>query len=100
LGAPSQGEQDPSLLIGRTVELIGRLQADARVFETSCSALIDVEDIALWARGKSADCALIGAPHLVGDGPSGDGLAALTVGCVGLACVAAGGSFDRFGALD
>ena len=44
-GAPSPGTQDPSLLIGRTVELIGRLQADARVFETSCSALIDVERI-------------------------------------------------------
>ena len=44
-GAPSPGAQDPSLLIGRTVELIGRLQADARVFETSCSALIDVERI-------------------------------------------------------
>jgi competence protein ComEC len=44
-GAPSPGTQDPSLLIGRTVELIGRLQADARVFEISCSALIDVERI-------------------------------------------------------
>ena len=43
--APLPGVQDPSLLIGRTVELIGRLQADARVFETSCSALIDVERI-------------------------------------------------------
>ena len=41
--------------------------------------------IALCARGESADCALILAPHLVGDGPGGDGLAALTVGCVGLA---------------
>ena len=41
----SPGTQDPSLLIGRTVELIGRLQADARVFETSFSALIDVERI-------------------------------------------------------
>ena len=56
--------------------------------------------IALCARGESADCALIGAPHLVGDGPGGDGLAVLTVGCVGLARAAAGGSFDRFGALD
>ena len=44
-GAPSPGAHDPSLLIGRTVELIGRLQADARVFDTSCSALIDVERI-------------------------------------------------------
>jgi competence protein ComEC len=44
-GAPSPGTQDPSLLIGRTVELIGRLQADARLFETSWSALIDVERI-------------------------------------------------------
>jgi len=44
-GAPSPGAQDPSLLIGRTVELIGRLQADARVFDTSCSALIDVDRI-------------------------------------------------------
>ena len=44
-GAPSPGAHDPSLLIGRTVELIGRLQADARVFDTSCSALIDVESI-------------------------------------------------------
>ena len=56
--------------------------------------------IVLFARGESADCALIGAPHLVGDGPGGDGLAVLTVGCVGLARAAAGGSFDRFGALD
>ncbi len=44
-GAPLPGAQDPSLLIGRTVDLIGRLQADARVFDTSCSALIDVERI-------------------------------------------------------
>ena len=44
-GAPSAGSHDPSLLIGRTVELIGQLQADARVFDTSCSALIDVERI-------------------------------------------------------
>ena len=27
------------------VELIGQLQADARVFDTSCSALIDLERI-------------------------------------------------------
>ena len=44
-GTPSPGSHDPSLLIGRTVELIGQLQADARVFDTSCSALIDVERI-------------------------------------------------------
>ena len=44
-GTPSPGSLDPSLLIGRTVELIGQLQADARVFDTSCSALIVVERI-------------------------------------------------------
>jgi competence protein ComEC len=44
-GSPSLGSHDPSLLIGRTFELIGQLQADARVFDTSCSALIDVERI-------------------------------------------------------
>lgn len=44
-GAPSPGTHDPSRLIGRTVELIGRLEADARVFEASCSALIHVERI-------------------------------------------------------
>ena len=44
-GTPSPGSHDPSLLIGRTCELIGQLQADARVFDTSCSALIDVERI-------------------------------------------------------
>ena len=43
--APSPVSHDPSLLIGRTVELIGQLQADARVFDPSCSALIDVERI-------------------------------------------------------
>ena len=57
---------------------------------------------ALCARGQSAGCALIGSPHLVGDGLSGDGLglAAPTVGGVGVARAAAGGTFDRFGALD
>ena len=44
-GAPSPGAHDPSLLNGRTVELIGRLHADARVFDTSCSALIAVDRI-------------------------------------------------------
>ena len=44
-GATSPGSHDPSLLIGRTVELIGQLQADAHVFDISCSALIDVERI-------------------------------------------------------
>ena len=44
-GVPSPGIHDPSLLNGRTVELIGRLHADARVFDTSCSALIAVDRI-------------------------------------------------------
>ena len=44
-GVPSPGTHDPSLLNGRNVELIGRLHADARVFDTSCSALIAVDRI-------------------------------------------------------
>ena len=44
-GVPSPGTHDPSLLNGRSVELIGRLHADALVFDTSCSALIAVERI-------------------------------------------------------
>ena len=69
--APSPGSRDPSLLIGRKVELIGRLQADARVFETSCSALIVFLNFAGGGGGAQPSlvrAVLMGATaHLIGE---------------------------------
>ena len=63
LGVTIPDTQDQCLLIGRTVELIGRLQADARVFENSCSALIDVERIDGWRHRGLTEVVLRPCPN-------------------------------------